>query len=289
MSNSVNLNHNKKRNVGVVYELLLRAVSSYIVEGKKEKAQSALDIISKRFAQDTELFKEFRLFNALAKTKITDPTVAAVVLTETKAAARRLDQSRLDREKSLLIRDINHGLNDLNFYHRRLPNYRNLATIQVAINEWVLGDRSNFSQTLMVESKLLEQLKNNNSSETSSMEEQKSEVVDNLVVKILNEKFNKKYEGKLTEDQRALIRDYVITKTNGEVPSAMIDRAKRIKQESLMCLSTIEKSESNAVIQENIKDVKRKVESLDVENLDDDSLSKLMTLSQLIKESRETK
>ena len=56
-----------------------------------------------------------------------------------------------------------------------------------------------------------------------------------------------------------------------------------------MCLSTIEKSESNAVIQENIKDVKRKVESLDVENLDDDSLSKLMTLSQLIKESRETK
>jgi|694.fasta_scaffold11417_7 hypothetical protein len=289
MSSPVNLNHNKKRNVGVVYELLLRAVSSYIVENKKDKAQATLDIISKRFAQDTELFKEFRLFNALAKTKITDPTVAAVVLTETKAAARRLDQARLDKEKSLLIRDINHGLNDPNFYHRRLPNYRDLATIQVAINEWVLGDRSNFSQTLMVESKLLEQLKNNNAPVVAPIEEQKSDAVDNLVVKILNEKFNKKYEGKMTEDQRALIRDYVVTKSDGATSKDMIDRAKRIKQESLQCLTLIEKSESNAVIQENIKDVKRKVESLDVENLDDDSLSKLMTLSQLIKESRETK
>jgi hypothetical protein len=289
MSSPVNLNHNKKRNVGVVYELLLRAVSSYIVENKKDKAQATLDIISKRFAQDTELFKEFRLFNALAKTKITDPTVAAVVLTETKAAARRLDQARLDKEKSLLIRDINHGLNDPNFYHRRLPNYRDLATIQVAINEWVLGDRSNFSQTLMVESKLLEQLKNNNAPVIAPIEEQKSDAVDNLVVKILNEKFNKKYEGKMTEDQRALIRDYVVTKSDGATSKDMIDRAKRIKQESLQCLTLIEKSESNAVIQENIKDVKRKVESLDVENLDDDSLSKLMTLSQLIKESRETK
>jgi hypothetical protein len=121
------------------------------------------------------------------------------------------------------------------------------------------------------------------------IEEQKSDAVDNLVVKILNEKFNKKYEGKMTEDQRALIRDYVVTKSDGATSKDMIDRAKRIKQESLQCLTLIEKSESNAVIQENIKDVKRKVESLDVENLDDDSLSKLMTLSQLIKESRETK
>lgn len=284
-----NLSHNKKRNVGVVYELLLRAVSSYIVEGKKEKAQAALDIISKRFAQDTELFKEFRLFNALAKTKITDPTVAAVVLTETKAAARRLDQTRLDHEKSLLIRDINHGLNDSTFYHRRLPNYRDLATIQVAINEWVLGDRSNFSQTLMVESKLIEQLKCNELPQAAPLEEQKTDVVDGLVVKLLNEKFNKKYEGKLTDDQRALIRDYVITKTNGVASKDMIERAKKIKQESLQCLSTIEKTETNTIIQENIRDVKRKVETLDVDNLDDDSLSKLMTLSQLIKETRETK
>ena len=285
----ININHNKKRNVGVVYELLLRAVSAYLVEGKKEKAQVTLDIISKRFGQDTELFKEFRLFNALAKTKITDPTVAAVVLTETKAATRRIDASKLDKEKSLLIRDINHTLNDSDFYHRRIANYRELATIQLAINEWSLGDRSNLSQTLMVETKLIELLKNNSTDAPSNLVEQKNEAVDNLVLKILNEKFNKKYEGKLTEDQRSLIRDYVITKTDGIASKEMISRAQRIKSEAIVCLETIEKTETNQVIQESLRDVKKRVNELNVDILDDDSLSKLMTLSQLVKEAKEAK
>ena len=170
--NPTNISHNKKRNVGIVYELLLRAVSSYLVEGKKDKAQTALDIISSRFSKNTERFKEFRLFNALAKTRVTDSAISAVILTETKSAARRINHLELDKEKSLLIRDINHRLNDESFFHRRISNYRDLATIQVAINEWVLGDRSNFSQTLMVESKLIEQLKNNNQNDVAPLDSQ---------------------------------------------------------------------------------------------------------------------
>jgi len=289
MNNAININHNKKRNVGVVYELLLRAVSAYIVEGKKAKAQIALDIISKRFGQDTELFKEFRLFNALAKTKIADPTIAAVILTETKAATRRIDASKLDKEKSLLIRDINHTLNDSDFYHRRIANYRELATIQLAINEWTLGDRSNLSQTLMVETKLIELLKNNEISAPANLIEQKNDSVDNLVIKILNEKFNKKYEGKLTEDQRSLIRDYVITKTDGVASKEMVDRARRIKSDASVCLEMIEKTETNQIVQESLRDVKRRVNDLDVDILNDENLSKLMTLSQLVKEAKETK
>ena len=95
MSNGISINHNKKRNVGIVYELLLRSVSAYLIEGEKEKAQTALDIISRRFSKDTELFKEFRLFNALAKTRVTDSAVSAVILTETKAAARKIGRAHV--------------------------------------------------------------------------------------------------------------------------------------------------------------------------------------------------
>ena len=41
--------HNKKRNVGLVYELLLRRVSECLVNEDNAEAQKALDIISKRF------------------------------------------------------------------------------------------------------------------------------------------------------------------------------------------------------------------------------------------------
>jgi hypothetical protein len=286
--NTSTINHNKKRNVGVIYELLLRSVSAYLVEGDKTKAQTALDIVSKSFSRDSELFKEFRLFNALAKTRITDSASIAVIITESKAATRRIDYQKLDREKSLLIRDINHKLNDPLFYHRRIANYRELATIQTALNEWSLGDRSDFSKTLMIETKIVEILKSDPAVEQPA-NEQKDVKVDSLVVKILNEKFNKKYAGALSEDQREMIRDYVIMNTSDGPSEEMIKRARRLKEESIKTLNVIEKTEPNRIIQESLKDVRTRVASLDLTTLDDDKLGKLMTLSQLIEEAKETK
>ena len=282
------INHNKKRNVGIIYELLLRAVSSYLVEGNKSKAQLALDIISQRFSKDTELFKEFRLFNALAKTKVSDSAVSAVILTETKSATRRIDYTALDREKSLLIRDINHKLNDPMFYHRRISNYRDLATIQTALNEWALGDKSDLSKTIMIETKLVEMLKSSAPEQIQEAVESDSKI-DSLVIKILNEKFNKKYAGTLTDDQRNLIKDYVLMDSNAGPSSVMLERASNLKQAALACLDQIERSEKNQIIQENLTNIRKRVSELDVKNLNDESLSKLMTLSQLIEESKETK
>ena len=282
------INHNKKRNVGIVYELLLRSVSSYLVEGKKEKAQVALDIISTRFSKDTELFKEFRLFNALAKTKVSDSAVSAVILTETKAAARRIDYAKLDKEKSLLIRDINHNLSDEMFFHRRISNYRDLATIQVALNEWAQGDRSDLSKTLMIETKLVEMLRDDNK-EIIEEKLEKEPQVDSLVVKILNEKFNKKYAGTLTADQQDLIKDYVLMSNSSGPSKQMLERAQKIKTDALNSLEDIEKTETNKIIQENLRDIRGRVTSLDVSSLDDEKMSRLMTLSQLISESKETR
>lgn len=281
------INHNKKRNVGIVYELLLRAVSAYLVEGDKKRAQLALDIVSQRFSRDTELFKEFRLFNALAKTRVSDTAVSAVILTESKSAARRIDHSKLDREKSLLIRDINHNLNDSMFFHRRISNYRDLATIQTALNEWSLGDRSDLSKTIMIETKLVEMLRGSEIEAPEAITENIQ--VDSLVVKILNEKFNKKYAGSLTSDQRDLIRDYVLMNSSDGPTPEMIARANRIKESSMQTLNLIKETEKNQIIQENLSEVKSRVESLDLSTLDDDKLGRLMTLSQLIEEARETK
>lgn len=282
-----NINHNKKRNVGIVYELLLRAVSAYLVEGDKKKAQVALDIVAKRFSKDTELFKEFRLFNALAKTRVSDTAVSAVILTESKSAARRIDQVKLDREKSMLIRDINHSLGDPMFFHRRIHNYRELATIQIALNEWALGDRSDLSKTIMVETKLVEILKSD--AVQNHAEINTNPQIDTLVVKLLSEKFNKKYAGTLTEDQRDLIKDYVLMSNNGGPSQTMLERAQRIKKTSLETINTIKSTEKNQIIQENLSEVRTRVESLDLSSLDDDKLGRLMTLSQLIEEAKETK
>ena len=85
----MNKSHNKKRNVGVIFELLLRCVSARLIEHDEKSAQVALDIISKYFDKESELYREFRLFNALAKSTVSDTAVAAGILSEAKQAARR--------------------------------------------------------------------------------------------------------------------------------------------------------------------------------------------------------
>ena len=57
--------HNKKRNIGIIYELLLRHMSHALIEGNKKQIKEATNIIERRFNKKSELYKEFRLFNAL--------------------------------------------------------------------------------------------------------------------------------------------------------------------------------------------------------------------------------
>ena len=127
--------HNKKRNVGVVYEILLRSISESLVKGDAEQAQKILDLITRRFKPDTELHREFRLFRALAKSSVSDSAIAAAILMEAKQAARKTNIENLEKEKSSLIREINYSLDGKNLYKRYVPNYRDLATIQILLNE----------------------------------------------------------------------------------------------------------------------------------------------------------
>ena len=128
--------HNKKRNVGIVYELLVHHITNSILEDDKQSAKKATRIIEKRFAKGTELYKEFRLFNALANSTVTDTHVVASILTEAKRAARNIDGDKLNREKSGLLRDINYIIDKKDFFHQTIPNYRHLGSIQIALNEW---------------------------------------------------------------------------------------------------------------------------------------------------------
>jgi len=278
------ITHNKKRNVGLVYELLLRAVSTYLVEDNKQKAQDVLDIITLHYNNNTELYKEFRLFNALAKTSVSDTSVAAAILSESKQAVRRFDNKKLDYEKSMLLKSINHNLNDKYFFHRWIPNYKELATIQTLINEWNLQDRSDILRLVMLEGKMVEMLI------TERAPAQTLDIVpdiDSLVIKIMNEKFNNKYVGKLSNEQSELIREYVLMSVTGPSTS-LIEKIQLLKNKALESLNIIERTVDNSVLKENLINVRSNIESLDLTELNDNKFSKLMTLSQLINEAKET-
>ena len=267
--------HNKKRNVGIVYEMLLKYITENVMTNNQSNAKKAIKIIEQRFNKNTELYKEFRLFNALANTTVSGTHVAASILAEAKSAARRMDEKKLKKEKSLLIKDINYKLNDPNFFHRRLSNFKDLATVQTLINEWKLGDKSNLSKMIEYEKLLVERLVDDQKIMSEVKFDQRS---DSLVFKVMSEKINKKYDNSLLPEQKDIIRNYAIYSGDHDTLRYFLES---VKTNTIKKLNEYKKVAKNKIVLSKIGKVVRNIKNLQTENVDDDVISKYLTVVSL--------
>jgi len=270
--------HNKKRNIGIIYELLLRNISSNLISKDEYAAQRTLDLITNHFNKSSEIYKEFRLFNALANATISDSAVAAGILSEAKQAARRCDVNRLSHEKSILIKKINHTLNDDNFYHRKIKNYRIYATIQTLLNDWRKIDTTDLSRVIKYESQVVRRLLEKK--DVDNLDDNLDPNVDDLVVKIMTEKLNDKYGNILNESQKDIIRSYVFSISDDEGESIR-KKLNRIRSQTIHELRSFKDKTDNKVLLEKIDSVEKKIVDYSVSNVDDDVISKFLTISKL--------
>jgi hypothetical protein len=272
------MKHNKKRNIGLIYELLLRNVSANLVEDNKKKASKTLRIIEKRFNNNTELYKEFRIFNALIKTNASSELVANQILVEAKDAIRRSDRVKIDREKSRLIRDINHIVQDKSFYYRKIDNYRDYGTIQQLFNEWAKGDKSNLKNVLELEEKVTKMLIEVKNKE--AITDIDPALTDRLVVDLMTEKLNKRYNSDLNDEQKQIIQNYSLY-CNNENHSEMRKYLITLKENTVSAMNEYKIETDSAMLEEKLDTVIRRVELLDTNKINDELVAKFMTVSQL--------
>jgi len=276
--------HNKKRNTGVIYELLLKGVSASLVEGDKKRAQACLDVISRHFRQGTELYKEFRLFNALANCEISSSPVAAVIITEARDAARRANRGQLEKEKGHLISEINRRLGQ-DFYDTHFDRYRDYATIQVLFNSW-RSQESEIGSLFEYEKKLVESMLRMKLPDKIEDGMQKQNDVNSLVVSIMTEKLNTKFATVMTEKQCQVIKEYIFSPP-GSDQTALRKTMSEIKLQAINDLEDYVLRESNEYNTSRSSDIRRLLESLDTEVIDDSVVIKFLTASKLSQEIRE--
>lgn len=274
--------HNKKRNVGIIYELLVQHITGCIIEGDVKTAKKATRIIEQRFAKGTELYKEFRLFNALANSTVSDTHIVASILSEAKRAARNIDSAKLDREKSDLIRDINYTLEKKDFFYQNVADYRNLGSIQIALNEW-RKDSPDLGILIEFEKKIGENLltsKSNDSVEKLQKEIDASKS-DKLVFKLMTEKINQKYSD-LSNEERDIISHYAFYATQDE--KYLKGYLKEKKGRAMKLLEDFEDRETNSILVEKVDRVRNAITSLDENKIDDSSIVRFLTVTKLINE-----
>ncbi len=271
--------HNKKRNVGIIYEQLILTVSKGIVENNPTLANKAKNIIRKHFKPGSELYREHKLFQALVKPHIDNASLATAILGEAKKACRAHDYHRLEREKSRLIRDININLGK-SFYGTRIKEYKDFATVQTLLNDWRV-ESSNIERIVEYEQKahkILTREKN-----FKKLSEQTTPEVDNLVLKIMTEKFNNKYGARLTEQQQSLIRNYVMSDKKPNFQSTL----KSIKENCIQDLNKYMLTCESDIVKSKIKPVISELRALDTSDVNDETFGRFMLLCQLQTELKE--
>ena len=269
--------HNKKRNVGLLHEQLIRYTSQNLVSGNKSRANLAIKILDTNFKQGSELYKEFRLFNALVHTSVPTKDLARQIIDESRIACINHDANKLRSEKSNLIKEINHSINSTNFYGRKINQYRIFATVQALLNEWRGAQRLGPDEIVKYES-LLEVWLNREAPDKSL---EKNPDANPLTLQIMIEKFNKKYKSVLNQEQIGLIEACL----DGD--QVLIEKhVINIKRSAKKSIDKFYQTCSNEILKKKRSLVEQKIESLD-HNTADETITKAMMISSLIKEMEE--
>ena len=204
--------HNKIRNTGLLFEFLLRQITSDVLN--KDNGQ-AVKIVKEKFNENTELGKELALYNVLITKKFKSDSKADYFINEVMKARNDLNNSVLRRERYNLIKEIQSNYNLQKFMSSKVPNYKTYASIYTLFEY----DKS-LSPDQKTESffNIVEHVTTNDNS--IKLSETVRTLPDDedlriLTYKTLLEKFNQKYT-KLSAAQKNLLREYInnISNTN---------------------------------------------------------------------------
>lgn len=279
--------HHKKRNSGLMYEFLVASISAALVRGDDRTSSRAVKILRRHFKPGTELYKELRLISSLYRTKLSSDAVAGNVLREAKIRARSFDSAALDRQKSLLIKDVNQTLQDPEFYDRHVEGYRVLATLQTLVNDW-RSDSEDLGRISLYEDQAVKHLVSERVEKPSVEIDSSSVGTGRLLMKTMMTRLNERYSGQMSEDQRALVKAYAFS-TATDDPDTLRLRLETVRN------SVIEKidryvtsnSSSEKLVCEKLTQARAKVLSENIDKPDDEQVVRFMLYSRLTTELTE--
>lgn len=277
--------HRKRKNVGLLYEFLVRTASTAVVDGDAAKSALALELLRKHFKKGSVLHNEFRLFNSLMKVQITSTAVASTILREARNAARGHEVSDLDRAKSRLVNEMNRAFDDPTLWDTPIPNYRVYATIGTLISEWRAADGcvdiSKLAEyedklvTWMTESKVVPQ----------ELVESQPDGTERLALRLALRKFNEKYSSALIPEQKDIIRQWALARHSGK-PEAIVRALGSVKEKALATFDEALSDTEMETVNVQLTEAKKQLiaESLSVDTVDDETIRRFMLYVKLVSE-----
>ena len=214
------IKHNKLRNTGILFELLVRQITSDVMENKQNGV--AVKLMREFFNSKKELGKELMLYRAFFNVQNLSEQKAFQLLKLVTEQRKQLDQHALDTQKYLLIKEIKKNFDLKEFFAARIPSYKIYASIYKnfdasvnGLNEVTTIEELASSQFTIVEhlsgKTVNKEIKE--STELANIIRSQDDDIRYLSYKILVERFNEKYKG-LDEAQKKLLQEYILNISN---------------------------------------------------------------------------
>jgi hypothetical protein len=245
--------HSKYKNTGILFELLVRQITTDTLDGKDSPAK---DILKKYFVK-TELGREYKLYETLLKKTTLTEAKANVVVSTLVDSSKALNRGVLKRQKYNLISEIQKHYDLNTFFNHKLPNYKVYAAFYTLLEITHSQTPTNPEQSISNKITILEhltaaQIKGNVVKDEVLEEVEKSDKdVKFLAYKILMEKFNTKYND-LNLNQKLILKEYINSVDNTpRLKEFYTNKINEIKTE----LKNINKKTKNPVTQIKINEI----------------------------------
>tara|TARA_R100001015_G_C4624138_1_gene182187 strand:- start:649 stop:1506 length:858 start_codon:yes stop_codon:yes gene_type:complete len=277
------LKHSKIKNVGVLFELLTRQITSDTISNNKKSP--AISIVKEFFKKGSILSRELDLYKALQQQKYTSDSKAEKFIDIVILEYNKINRTKSKREKYNLVREIKKHYSLDDFFKSRVSNYRLNASIFSLLES---ANRSNNpSQIMKCRYNIIEHItgthtsnKTNDSDVLNEFSSQ-SQDIRLLSYKILLEKFNSKY-GKLNTKQKNLLREYINNISNSsKLKKYIIEEVDSIT----VVLSKLNKKVSDDIVRVKLNEVQAQLQNIKQDSIiRDKHLVSVLRSYNLIKE-----
>ena len=275
------IKHSKYKNTGILFELLVRQITADTLKGGDSPA---IDILKSYFV-NTELGREYKLYESIMKSKVITESRANALVSTVLDSSKKFNRTVLKKQKYNLINEIKKHYNLESFFGSKIKNYKEIASVYTLIESYNNQKVTDLQQITNNKVTLLEFLTKQPVQKPVDpiMEEFSGYDKDlrQLTYRVLLEKFNDKYDS-LSVEQKEILKEFIYSVDS--TPSL-----RDFYNDKVSILQEILDSESN-----NIKDTATKIKITEVAKLltklgkndkvDSDNLVDLLQYYELVKE-----
>ena len=163
------IKHSKFKNTGILFELLVRKITADTLADIKSPSVNIL----KKYFVNTELGKEYKLYETLFKSKNTTELKANTILNTVLEASKKLNRKSIKREKYNLVKELRENYNIEDLFKTNISNYKSLAALYTLFEVYNTTENINPNQIISSKLTLLEHL--------TAKEINKSDITNNII------------------------------------------------------------------------------------------------------------